>query len=125
MKTILVVEDDRRLARMAQINLEAAGYQVVIFNEGVQARDYLALERPDLALLDMMLPTISGWDLLDFLQHQDRLRTVPVVVISAMASQDDQRRARLAGAREYFVKPFGIRDLLACVEALLQEATNA
>jgi DNA-binding response OmpR family regulator len=120
-KTVLVVEDDPRLARLAHLNLEAEGYRVVIFNEGIQACEYLKREKPDLILLDLMLSTISGWDILQTVNKDDRLKNIPVVVISALAGIDDQRRAKEEGAREYFIKPFGISELMRCVARLLAE----
>jgi DNA-binding response OmpR family regulator len=123
MKTVLVVEDDPRLARLAHLNLEAEGYRVVVYNEGIQACEYLKREKPDLILLDLMLSTISGWDILQNLRKDDRLKQIPVVVISAMAGRDDQSRAREEGAREYFIKPFSISELMKCVARLLAEKT--
>ena len=117
MKTILVVEDDRSLARLAQLNLEAEGYNVVIHNEGAGALASLQHSTPDLVLLDLRLPTaVSGWDLLAHLRQDDRLSSVPVLVVSAFAHEEERKQAREAGANEYIVKPFGIAELLACVE---------
>ena len=117
MKTILVVEDDRSLARLAQLNLDAEGYDVVIHNEGAGALASLQQSIPDLVLLDLRLPTaVSGWDVLAYLRQDDRLCNVPVVVVSAFAHEEERKQAREAGANEYIVKPFGIAELLACVK---------
>lgn len=116
MKTILVVEDDRSLARLAQLNLDAEGYNVVIHNEGAGALASLQHSTPDLVMLDLRLPTaVSGWDLLAYLRQDDRLCSVPVLVVSAFAHEEERKRAREAGANEYIVKPFGIAELLASV----------
>jgi CheY-like chemotaxis protein len=116
MKTILVVEDDRSLARLVQLNLEAEGYRVSVCSEGGGALDGLRCATPDLVLLDLRLPTaVSGWDVLTYLRTEERLRRVPVVVLSAYAQAQDRTQAKAAGASQYLVKPFGVADLLACV----------
>jgi DNA-binding response OmpR family regulator len=116
MKTILVVEDDRSLARLVQINLEAEGYRVSVCHEGDGAMAWLRQAAPDLVLLDLRLPTpVSGWDLLAYLRQAERLRRVPVVVVSAYAHTQDRSQAESLGASEYIVKPFGIVELLRCV----------
>lgn len=120
-KTILVVEDDRSLARLAQLNLEAQGHVVVVCNEGVQAMAYLNRCCPDLILLDLMLPSVSGWDLLEHLRSDGRLGGIPVVVVSALARPEDRARAEALGAREYVIKPFGIRQLVDTVEHLVED----
>ena len=99
MTVILVVEDDRSLARLAQLNLEALGYDVVVCKEGEGALAYLQGARPDLVLLDLMLSTISGWDVLAFMKADGRLLDVPVLVLSAMARPEDRQKAQDRGAR--------------------------
>lgn len=122
MKTILVVEDDRSLARLVQLNLDAEGYRVVVCHEGERALVSLGTSTPDLVLLDLRLPTaVSGWEVLAYLRTDDQLRHVPVVVLSAYAHAQDRNQAQAAGASEYLVKPFGIADLLACVARWVKE----
>jgi DNA-binding response OmpR family regulator len=117
MKTVLVVEDDRSLARLVQINLDAAGYRVLLFHEGSAALDALCGATPDLVLLDLKLPgTVSGWGLLAFARQDERLHHVPVIVLSAYAQKQDMAQAKAIGATDYLVKPFGIAELMACVQ---------
>jgi DNA-binding response OmpR family regulator len=117
MKTVLVVEDDRSLARLLQLNLDAAGYRVLLFREGAGAMDALRSAMPDLVLLDIKLPgTVSGWSLLAFARQDERLRRVPVIVLSAYAQKQDRAQAQVMGATEYLAKPFGIAELIACVQ---------
>ena len=126
MTRILVVEDDRSLARLAQLNLEAEGYDVEICHEGRQAIANLQTSIPDIVLLDLRLPTsISGWDVLTCLRQDHRLRAVPVVILSAFAHDQDRKQAAAAGANAYLVKPFGIEELFACVRGLLGGASDA
>ena len=119
MKTVLVVEDDQRLARLVQINLVAEGYEVVLYREGGDAFAYLETNSPDLVLLDLMLPTTSGWDFLNQKQQIDRLSCIPVLAISALARKEEQQRTMAAGAAAYLAKPFGIHQLLDIVGELI------
>jgi len=118
-KTILVVEDDRLLARLVELNLTAEGYNVVVYNEGINALAYLQTHRPNLVLLDLMLPTVSGWDFLAFTQQDKNLSRIPVLAITALARPDEQARTLAAGAVACLVKPFGIHQLFATVDRLL------
>lgn len=124
MTVILVVEDDRSLARLAQLNLEAIGHRVVVCKEGGGALTYLQANRPDLVLLDLMLPTISGWELLTYLHGDERLCGVPVLILTAMAQPEDRQKAQLKGTTEYLVKPFAIRELLDTVGRLLTDVAH-
>jgi DNA-binding response OmpR family regulator len=121
-KTVVVVEDDRSLARLAQLNLTAEGYDVIVCSEGDMALAILRQVTPDLVLLDLKLPTAaSGWDVLAFLRQEQRLQPVPVVVLSAWAHVQDRAQAQAAGANEYLVKPFGVAELLACIRRLIAQ----
>jgi two-component system, OmpR family, response regulator len=119
MKTIMVVEDDRRLARLVQLNLTAEGYNVVVYHEATEALTYLQDNSADLLLLDLMLSTVSGWEILDHLQKVERLARIPAVAITALARPEEQQRTLASGARAYLVKPFGIRQLSDMVSKLL------
>jgi DNA-binding response OmpR family regulator len=119
MKTILVIEDDRRLARLVQLNLTAEGYNVVVYHEASEALIYLQDNFPHLLLLDLMLSTISGWEFLEHLQKVHRLACIPVVAITALARPEEQQRTLASGASAYLVKPFGIGQLFDIVSKLL------
>jgi len=102
---------------LAQLNLTAEGYHVVVHRDGASAIVCLQEELPDLVLLDLRLPTaITGWDLLAYVRQDDRLRHVPVVVVSAFAHEQERKLAYAAGANDSLVKPFGLSDLFACVK---------
>ncbi len=119
MSTILVVEDERQLARLAELNLTADGYQVVVLHEGRDARTYLQSHRPDLIILDLMLPTISGWELLEIARRQATLANVPVLVLSALARPEEKQRALNSGANAYLVKPCSLNQLIESVKQLI------
>jgi DNA-binding response OmpR family regulator len=118
-RTVLVVEDDRSLVRLLELNLQAEGYGVLLCTDGVSAISRLQSAIPDVVLLVLKLPgTVSGWDVLGYIRSEARLRGVPVIVVSAYGHAQDLAQARALGAHDYLVKPFGVADLLARVAAL-------
>ena len=116
MKHILVIDDDIHIGNILQEALEGEGYRVSRAYSGTEA--VLALERvrPDLALLDLMLPGLSGEEVLP------RLAGIPVIVVSAKADVDSKTALLLGGAADYVTKPFILRELLARVAVRLREA---
>lgn len=118
MKQILVIDDDIHIGNLLQEALEGEGYRVTRAYSGTEA--VLALERgrPDLALLDLMLPGLSGEEVLP------RLTGVPVIVVSAKADIDSKTALLLGGAADYVTKPFVLRELLARVAVRLREASS-
>ena len=115
--TILLVEDARELAQVVARELEAAGYRVLRAADGRGALDLLERERPDLVLLDWMLPGMSG---LDVLRELRRSRATPVLMLTARGEETDRVIGLELGADDYLTKPFGMRELVARVRALLR-----
>ena len=115
MRHILVIDDDIHIGNLLQEALEAEGYRVSRAYSGTEA--VLALDRaqPDLALLDLMLPGLSGEEVLP------RLTGIPVIVVSARADVDSKTSLLLGGAADYVTKPFVLRELLARVAVRLRE----
>lgn len=97
---VLVVEDDPAMQLLVAFNLEAAGFRVVVATTGHEGIELAAAEKPDLVLLDVMLPDLGGFDV------AEQLRAVPIVFMSARASGSDLERGRAAGAIDYVTKPF-------------------
>jgi DNA-binding response OmpR family regulator len=113
---ILIVEDDPDLLVVLRVNLTAAGMEPLLAADGRTAVSRVASERPDAVLLDVMLPGVDGWQVLEQLHVQgDR---VPVIVCSAKKSPEDIDRAMRLGAVDYLVKPFDIQRLVDAVEAV-------
>jgi DNA-binding response OmpR family regulator len=117
MATILVVEDARELAQVIARELEVAGYRVLRTGEGQGALGLLERERPDLVLLDWMLPGMSGLDVLCELR---RSTATPVLMLTARGEEADRVIGLELGADDYLPKPFGMRELVARVRALLR-----
>lgn len=119
MTTIAVIEDDLPIGNLLQEVLEKQGYAVRRAYSGTEALYLLEREKPDLALLDLMLPGLSGEEVLPHLQG------VPVIVLSAKAGVEDKVRLLLGGAADYLTKPFQIPELLARIQVRLRERETA
>lgn len=107
--SVLLVEDDPAMRLVCTYNLEASGFRVISASSGRQGVELAEAEKPDLVLLDVMLPDLGGFEV------AQRLRAVPIVFLSARASEADLERGRLAGAIDYVTKPFdpvGLPDRL-------------
>jgi DNA-binding response OmpR family regulator len=117
MATILVVEDARELAQVIARELEAGGYSVLRAADGRTALDLVARNNPDLLVLDWMLPGMSG---LDVLRELRRERAIPVLMLTARGEEADRVIGLELGADDYLPKPFGMRELVARVRALLR-----
>jgi len=116
MLKILIVEDEQAIANLIYINLGDEGYNCVCAFDGRQAADLIEKENYDLILLDIMLPEIDGYELLEYIRP---MRT-PVIFITAKGAVNDRIKGLKLGADDYLVKPFQIGELLARVEAVLR-----
>jgi len=116
MLNILIVEDEQSISNLIYVNLSEEGYRCACAYDGKQAADLLENENYDLILLDIMLPEINGYELLEFIKPM----STPVIFITAKGSVDDRIKGLKLGADDYLVKPFQIGELLARVEAVLR-----
>jgi DNA-binding response OmpR family regulator len=120
---ILIVEDDRSLLAGLALNLRKAGYRVRTAADGEAGLAELARERPDLVVLDLMLPGIDGLEILRRIRSSDA--ALPVVVLTALAGEGDKVQGLDLGANDYVTKPFSIAELLARVRAVLRAGAAA
>jgi two-component system, OmpR family, alkaline phosphatase synthesis response regulator PhoP len=118
MTRILVVEDERDLALGIRANLEVEGYEVEVAGSGEAALDEISRAAPDLVILDLMLPGISGYDVLAQLRQHGN--DVLVLILSARGEEIDKVRGFRTGADDYVSKPFGVMELIARIQALLR-----
>ena len=116
--SVLVVEDEPDLVWLLRFNLESEGYRTFVARNGEAALELLRRERPSLMLLDLMMPVMDGWALLDELEatggHRPR-----VIVVSARTAQDDRLRAARYGVEGFVPKPFDMDELLGMIRAIL------
>lgn len=104
MKKILIIEDDVFLNKAYQIKLSAQNFSVVFALEGEDGMKKVYSEKPDLILLDLMLPKKSGFEILEEMQKTPDVKKIPVLILSNLGQEDDVRRALELGAKDYFVK---------------------
>ncbi len=116
MLKILIAEDEEPIANLIRMNLRRAGYNCVWAADGETAADYMEKEKPDLVLLDVMLPGINGYELMDYA----RTLELPVIFLTALGTTENKVKGLKMGADDYLTKPFEIVELLARVEAVLR-----
>ena len=122
---ILIVEDETPLVTMLRYNLEKEGFRVAAAVDGQEALLLLAEERPDLVLLDWMLPSVSGLELCRRIRRRAEWRDLPVVMLTARAEEADRVRGLEIGADDYVTKPFSSGELIARIRALLRRSRPA
>lgn len=121
-KTILVVDDEERMARFIRLNLEHDGFQVVEAHKGMEAINELRTKMPDVVLLDVMMPDIDGFEVLELIRETS---TVPVIMLTAKGEEDDRVKGLELGADDYVTKPFSPRELVSRVRAVLRRTELA
>jgi DNA-binding response OmpR family regulator len=114
---ILVVDDEERMVRFIRINLEHDGFVVVEAFNGKQALQRLRDQTPDLILLDVMMPDLNGFEVLEMIRE---ISTVPVIMLTAKGEEDDRVRGLELGADDYITKPFSQRELVSRIRAVLR-----
>lgn len=122
MTRLLIVEDNRQIAQGLRRNFELEGYEVTIAPDGEDGVRRAGEWRPEVAILDLMLPRLDGFQVLQSIRA--RGLSMPVLVLSARGGEAEKVRALRSGADDYVVKPFGLLELLARVEALLRRPAN-
>jgi len=118
---ILVIDDEQNLRKLAGVNLTARGHQVLTAPNGERGLKLAKLEHPDLILLDLMMPGISGWDVLLTLKVNRKLRKIPVIILTATEQEREEDRIRSMRTAGYLNKPFAIEKLLTLVEQTLKK----
>lgn len=119
---ILVVEDDQTLLDVLEYNLKKEGYQVVTATDGAQALDMARSSKPDILVLDIMLPKMSGFEVCRILRKES---TLPILMLTAKDDEVDKIVGLEIGADDYMTKPFSMRELLARIRAMLRRAEMA
>ncbi|MEO1584060.1 MAG: response regulator [Planctomycetota bacterium] len=122
---ILVVEDERDLAELLRYNLNVSGYDTEVARDGREALDKVVERRPDLIVLDVMLPIFDGLAVASQLRGDDDTKDIPIIMLTAKAGESDQISGLRAGADDYVTKPFSVPVLMARIEAVLRRATGS
>ena len=120
--SVLIVEDDRNIAELLQMYLEKEGYAVTIAADGGQGLAKYRSIKPDLVLLDVMMPVMDGWSVCKAIRAES---TTPIIMLTAKSEIDDKVSGLKAGADDYITKPFEMKEVLARIEALLRRTSGA
>ncbi|HEX4774060.1 MAG TPA: response regulator [Candidatus Saccharimonadales bacterium] len=122
MAKLMLVEDDNNLREIYEARLQAEGYTIVSARDGEEALVVAKAEKPDLIISDVMMPKISGFEMLDILRNTDELKDVKVIMLTALGQTDDQQRAQTLGADRYLVKSqVTLEDIVKVTHDLLQD----
>jgi diguanylate cyclase (GGDEF)-like protein len=121
-ETILVVDDDADIARFVEVNLRSAGYEVSVATDGEEALERAQALRPDLVLLDVMMPRIDGFEVAQRLRRNPQTANASIIMLTAKALSTDKVLGLTAGADDYIIKPFDPIELLARVKGTLRRA---
>jgi diguanylate cyclase (GGDEF)-like protein len=121
-ETILVVDDDPDIARFVEVNLRSAGYEVAVAGDGEEALERASAIRPDLVLLDVMMPRIDGFEVAQRLRKNPQTANTSIIMLTAKALSADKVTGLQSGADDYIIKPFDPIELLARVKGTLRRA---
>lgn len=119
-KKILVVDDEENIRNIVKFNLEKAGYQVVMAQDGMDALQKVALDIPDLIVCDVMMPKLDGMGVLKKLKENPATENIPVILLTAKGSQQDVLEGWKGGVHNYLVKPFKAQELISTVKAIFE-----
>ena len=119
-QTVLVVDDERDIVELVRYNLAQAGFRVVSATDGRQAIDLARREKPDLIVLDLMLPVLPGAEVARILKQDEKTREIPIVMLTARGEEVDRVVGFELGADDYVVKPFSPRELILRIQAILR-----
>jgi len=118
-QTILIVEDNELNMKLFRDLLEAQGYDIVQTRDGMQALDLARSERPDLIVMDIQLPQVSGLEVTKWIKADDDLKHIPVVAVTAFAMKGDEEKIREGGCEAYVAKPISVTDFLSTIRKFL------
>ena len=120
--SVLIVDDDPVVRRMLQLSFESEGFDVLTAGDGIEGLEALRSDPPDVVILDIMMPKLDGMKVMRELKSDDRLRSIPVILLSAKATSLDVELGMKAGAADYVTKPFDPIELVDRTRSVLANA---
>lgn len=123
-KKILIVDDEKQIVALVRLHMEISGYEVLSAKDGEEALAIIGKEKPDLMILDLMLPKIDGWEVCKRLRADSKIGSIPVIMLTARTETADKLKGFEYGADDYVTKPFSPRELMARVKRVLARAEN-
>ena len=118
-KTVMIVEDNELNMKLFHDLLEAHGYRTVATRNGMEALDLARKHRPDLILMDIQLPEVSGLEVTKWIKEDDDLKAIPIIAVTAFAMKGDEEKIREGGCEAYIAKPISVANFLQTVERFL------
>ncbi|MBN1869307.1 MAG: response regulator [Candidatus Omnitrophica bacterium] len=118
-KKILIVDDEKNLIGLVALHMRMAGYEPLFATDGEEALAIVEKEKPDLIILDLMLPKIDGSNVCKLIRKEDAFKDIPIIMLTAKAGIEDKLRGFEAGADDYVTKPFSPKELVARVKRVL------
>lgn len=117
-KRIFVVEDDLDIAELLEFNLVRHGYLVSTFSDGSEAYDGILSDLPDLVILDLTLPGLTGMEICRYMRNTRRTQKIPIIILTARTAESDRLESIKSGANKFITKPFSIKEVLTNVQDL-------
>lgn len=121
MAKIMIIDDEETIIDFVRVALKAFGYEVMWASSGETALMMLQDEKPDLIFLDVMMPNMNGWEVLDLLKTDETLRVIPVVMLTALDDASNRLHSMKEGAASYLSKPFNHNQLLETISSILED----
>ena len=118
-KKVMIVEDNELNMKLFRDLIEATGYETVRTRNGLEALDLARTHRPDLILMDIQLPEVSGLEVTKWLKEDDDLHTIPVIAVTAFAMRGDEQRIRAGGCEAYLSKPISVSSFMETVRRFI------
>jgi len=119
MKKILIADDRSEVVELVKVTLEGEGYRTIEASDGREALEKIRKEKPNLILLDIVMPKMDGFEVLSKLKNDSQTKDTPVIMLTAQGQKVDQEKGRRLGARDYITKPFSLSHLLNKIEEIL------
>ena len=119
MKKILIADDRSEVVELVKVTLEGEGYRTIDASDGREALEKIRKEKPDLVLLDIVMPKMDGFEVLSQLKKDPVLKEIPIIMLTAKGQKPDQEKGRRLGAQDYIAKPFSPSALLKRIEEIL------
>lgn len=117
-KRILIADDNAEIRRMLRFHLEDRGFELLIARNGAEALELILVEAPDAVILDVMMPELTGWEVLKYLRSKEELKALPVLMLTGIGESLNEKMSPLYGASAYLDKPFDLDDIDAKIDEL-------
>jgi DNA-binding response OmpR family regulator len=123
-RKVLLIEDDVDMSEAVRLRLESNGYEVVVAHDGLEGFDMARTQKPDLIILDVMLPKMDGFTVCRMLKYDESYKNIPVIMFTARVQKTDIQHGTEVGANAYVTKPFKAEELLAQINTLIKDQKN-